>query len=148
MSETELYSPFSSMEEGWRGYEAHYVYSEMIAVTQYHCHDYYEIYLHLRGGQFMGMDDKLYLLKPNHLFILPPFTMHGLSCTEDLRGYERCYLNVSAEVMKELGCGQLDLDHHFHAQAAKGLNTFQLSDGDALRLSGWIRRMKEKHTGL
>jgi len=141
--EEELHSPFSPMEEKQQGYEAHYVFSDHMTITQYHCHDYYEIYLHLHGGQYMGLDDKLYLLKPNHLFILPPFTMHGLSCTEEMHGYERAYLNISPEVMKTLGCGQIELDRFFQTQAAKGQNTFQLTDGDSNRLVNWIRLLKE-----
>ena len=145
MPDSEFYTPFAPMEEGQQGYEAHFVYSESMTVTQYHCHDYYEFYLHLRGGEFMGLDDRLYRLKPNHLFILPPFTMHGLSCTEEMRGYERAYLNISPEVLKTLGCGQIELDRYFQAQAAKGLNTFQLSDADAERFTGWVRALKENN---
>ena len=33
------------MEEKQQGYEAHYVFSDHMTITQYHCHDYYEIYL-------------------------------------------------------------------------------------------------------
>ena len=72
---TETGTPFTPLEQGsTTGYEAHYEYSERMQVTQYHCHDYYELYIHLRGGEYMGVDNKLYLLKPNQMFIIPHFS--------------------------------------------------------------------------
>ena len=90
------------MDPGGQGYEARYRFNEHMQVTQYHCHDYYELYIHLRGGDYMGVDNKLYMLKPNQVFILPPFCMHGLSCTREMHNYERAFLNVSPEVMRNL----------------------------------------------
>ena len=75
-------APFLPMgRQGHQGYEAHYQVSETFEVTQFHCHDYFEFYIHVRGGEYMGVDNQLFLLKPNQVFILPPFCMHGLSCT-------------------------------------------------------------------
>ena len=89
-------APFLPMDQyEQQGYEAHHVFSESFEVTQFHCHDYFEFYIHIRGGEYMGVDNQLYLLKPNQVFILPPFSMHGLSCTHEMRNYERAYLNLS-----------------------------------------------------
>jgi len=125
------------------GYEAHHNFSETFEVTQFHCHDYYEFYIHLRGGEFMGVDNQLFLLKPNQVFILPPFSMHGLSCTGEMRNYERAYLNLSPEVLRVLGCGQIDLDQFFRSHTAGGVCTYQLSDRDAEQFVTWINRIRE-----
>lgn len=142
MESYEVQTPFEPMEQGGQGYEAHYRFSESIEVTQYHCHDYYELYIHLRGGQYMGVDNKLYQLKRNQVFILPPFCMHGLSCTSELQNYERAFLNLSPEVMRNLGCGQLDLNQFFQACASGGHHTYQLSEADAERFVLCIRRIE------
>ena len=71
---------FTQMDQSPYGYEAHYQYSERMEVTQYHCHDYFEFYIHLAGGQFMGVDNRLYALRPNQLFILPPFLVFKPYC--------------------------------------------------------------------
>ena len=68
----------TTMEKG-RGYEAFYSRSERKEITEYHCHDFYEFYMHVHGGQYFGLDNSLYLLKPYQIFIIPPFSMHGLS---------------------------------------------------------------------
>ncbi len=134
-------APLTTMEEG-RGYEARYCYSDEIEITEYHCHDFYEIYLHLHGGQYFGLDNSLFLLKPNQLFILPPFSMHGLSSANTLRQYERAYLNLSPELMKTLGCEQIDLDQFFRGYTSQGMHTFQLSARDAAQFVEWIRQLE------
>ena len=138
-------APFLPMgQQGSEGYEAHYQISETFEVTQFHCHDYFEFYIHIRGGEFMGVDNQLFLLKPNQVFILPPFSMHGLSCTNEMHNYERAYLNLSPEVMRVLGCGQIDLDRCFRSQASgSGVCTYQLSEADAGQFVSWIRRIRE-----
>ena len=143
MESYEIQTPFEPMQQGGKGYEAHFRFNESIEVTQYHCHDYYELYIHRHGGQYMGVDNKLYLLKPNQVFILPPFCMHGLACTGELNNYERAFLNVSSDVMHNLGCGQLDLNQFFQACAAGGHHTYQLSDADAERFIYCIRQIED-----
>ena len=133
------------MQQGGQGYEGHYRFSERMEVTQYHCHDYYELYIHLRGGEYMGVDNKLYLLKPNQVFILPPFCMHGLSCTKEMTNYERAFLNLSPEVMGSLGCGQLDLNRFLQARASGGHHTYQLTENDAFRFVRCIRQIESSH---
>lgn len=134
-------APLTIMEEG-RGYEARYCYDEQMGTTEYHCHDFYEVYLHLNGGQYFGLDNNLYLLQPNQLFILPPFSMHGLSSTNTLREYERAYLNLSPELLKILGCEQIDLDQFFRAYTSQNMYTIQLGQQDAAQCVAWIRQLE------
>ena len=110
--------PLTMMEKP-QGYEAFYLYSEHMRSTEFHCHDFYELYIHVRGGQYFSLDNELYLLKPNQLYIIPPFSIHGLSNVSELHGYERAFVNVSLELLKALGCGRMDLDQRFRACAAQ-----------------------------
>ena len=135
--------PLTLMEKA-RGYEAFYHYSEHMRSAEFHCHDFYEFYIHVRGGQFLSLDDELYALKPNQLFIIPPFSMHGVSSIGEMRGYERAYVNVSLEVLKALGCGQMDLDQRFRACTSQRRHSFELSDEDAAQCLGWIRQLYEE----
>ena len=147
MQTEQFQAPFSPMEQSQQGYEAHWQYSDRLEVTQYHCHDYYELYIHLHGGEFMGVDNQLFSLKPNQVFILPPFCMHGLSCTDEMHDYERAYLNLSPEVMRVLGCEQIDLNQFFRTYASRGVCTYQLSDSEAERFVSWIRQIQENQAG-
>ena len=59
-------APFLPMgQRGDEGYEAHYNFSETFEVTQFHCHDYYELYIHIHGGEYMGVGNQLFPLRPN-----------------------------------------------------------------------------------
>jgi hypothetical protein len=50
-------APFLPMgQPGNQGYEAHHNFDETFEVTQFHCHDYFEFYIHIRGGEYMGVD--------------------------------------------------------------------------------------------
>lgn len=142
MENYEIQTPFEPMAQGGQGYEACYRFNTNMEVTQYHCHDYYELYIHLRGGEYMGVDNKLYLLKPNQVYIFPPFCMHGLSCTAEMKNYERAFLNIAPEVLQSLGCGQLDLNQFLQARASGGHHTYQLSDADADRFVLCIRQIE------
>lgn len=142
--QNETGTPFTPLVQGrFSGYEAHYEVNERMLVTQYHCHDYYELYIHLRGGEYMGVDNKLYLLKPNQIFIIPPFYMHGLSCTDELNGYERAYLNLSPEVMETLGCGQVNLGDYLQSFTSRGRYTYQLDESRAKRFVRCIRAIRD-----
>jgi len=134
-------APLTTMEQG-KEFEARYIYSQEMETTEYHCHDFYEIYLHMGGGQYFGLDDGLYLLKPNQMFIVPPFSMHGLSSDKALRHYERAYLNLSPEALTILGCEQIDLDQFFRSYTAQGQNTFQLNPEDARQCIAWIKELQ------
>ena len=142
METYEIQTPFEPMAQGGQGYEARYRFNEQMEITQYHCHDYYELYIHLHGGEYMGVDNKLYLLKPNQVYIFPPLCMHGLSCTGEMKNYERAFLNLSPEVLENLGCGQLNLNQFLQARAAGGHHTYQLSDVDADRFVYCIRKIE------
>ena len=125
-----------------RGYEAFHSRDDRNALSEYHCHDFYEFYLHVHGGQYFGLDNSLYQLEPYQFFIIPPFFMHGLICSRDMKGYERAYLNVSPEVLKTLGCGQIDLDQFFRAHTARGQNIFRLGIEDANRFLSWLDQLQ------
>ena len=134
-------APFLPMgQQGEQGYEAHFELSETLESTQFHCHDYYEFYIHLRGGESMGVENRLFPLKPNQVFVLLPFSMHGLSCTQTMHNYERGYLNLSPEVLRKLSCGQIDLDQFFRSHASGGVCTYQLNDADAAE---YVRLLSE-----
>ena len=133
----------TTMQNGGAGYEAKYAYDDRLFQSEYHCHDFYEFYIHLRGGQYFVLDDRLYMLQPNQLFILPPFSMHGRSCESELKGYERAYLNISPELMQLLGFQLVDLEQFFRTYTSQGQNIFLLSSGSAVKCTDWIRQLQE-----
>ena len=91
----------------------------------------------------MGVENRLFQLKPNQLFVLPPFSMHGLSCTTQMRNYERAYLNLAPEVLRVLGCGQIDPENLFRQHTSGDVCTYQLSDEDAETFVSCVHRIRD-----
>ena len=125
-----------------RKYEARYKYDEQMTNTEYHCHDFYEFYIHIHGGQFMGMDNNMFTLTPNQIVVIPPFCMHGLTATSALRDYRRGYLNLAPDMLRTLGCGQFDLESFFRSYTSQGQYTFQLLSQDADACVDLLRKLE------
>lgn len=123
----------TSLPGALNGYEAFHAVSEFVTSQAYHCHDYYELYIHVRGGQIFGLDNDLYQLEPNEMIILPPFSMHGIIFDKPAESYERAYLNLSPETLQVLGCDQIDLNSFFQSYTSEGRNMIKLTQEEANR---------------
>ena len=134
-------APLTTMPRGCE-FEAFYAFSQLKETTEYHCHDFYEFYMHLSGGQYFGLDSNQYLLEPYQFFIIPPFSIHGLSSTSELHNYERLYLNLSPELLKTLGYGVLDMDQLFREYTSRGIYSFRLSAEEAKQCIVWISKLQ------
>lgn len=110
---------YCAMNHGRSDYEGFYGISRNSPHYGFHCHDFYEIYLHFNGARHYGVDNKVYLLEPNQLIIVPPFHMHGLMCEYNLPFYERGYIYCSTDFLSTVGCGQIDLTQ-IMAEKTKG----------------------------
>lgn len=108
---------YCTMGNGRSDYEGFYGVSMNRQHYGFHCHDFYEIYLHIYGGRQFGVDNEVYLLEPNQLIIVPPFRMHGLLWEESLPRYERAYMYCSTDFLAKAGCGQIDLVQLFAEQS-------------------------------
>lgn len=97
------------MGHGLCDYEGYYGITEYMRYYGFHCHDFYECYIHLQGAKYYGINNEVYLLKPNEMVVVPPFHMHGLITEEPLIYYERAYLYISGSVLQQVGMQQVDL---------------------------------------
>lgn len=126
-----------------RKYEAKYSHDDWMIQTEYHCHDFFEFYIHSHGGQYFGLDNSMFPLKPDQLIIIPPFVMHGLSAASGIRDYSRGYLNVAPDMLRTLGCGQIDLESFFRSYTSQGQYIFQLLPEDAGECVELMRKLAE-----
>ena len=93
---------YSAMGNGRSDYDAYYGITEMENYFGWHFHDFYEFYIHLGGAEYYCIESRTYIMEPNQLFIIPPYTMHGLMADKRLKRYERAYIYLSSEFMKTL----------------------------------------------
>ena len=138
------FDKFSAMGNQRTDFEACYEFTEKRRqIWGMHCHDFYELYVHLQGGHYYSLDQHIYEMHPNQLFIVPPFSMHGFVIHQELLNYERAFLYVSADTLQLAGCGQLDFDLFFQSQAAKGNYLFSMVPETAQKCRDLIIELKE-----
>ena len=95
--------------EGITSYNCRYKLEPLVDYPpERHFHDYYEVYLHIHGGQYMSVEDCIYSIQPGSLFLLPPFCMHGVMYDHDLINYERLFLDITPQAFTSCGCGIFD----------------------------------------
>ena len=70
--------------------------------------------------------------------------MHGLNCIGEMHNYERAYLNISPEVLRNLGCNLLDLDQFFRSHAAHGRYTYELPQNVAHEFCSLVRQLQSQ----
>ena len=145
----EAYPPtneaYSAMGNGRSDYDAFYGLSDELYHFSWHCHDFYEFYMHLQGAQFYSVDNQTYELKPNQLLIIPPFHMHGLMAHNALKHYERAFIYISQGFLKVLGCGQIDMEQMLSDLEAGNRFVFNM-DADIAR--SCARRIEEVHKSI
>ena len=131
------------MGAGRDDYEPCYRFTGRQMIYGLHCHDFYELYVHYRGGKYFFVNDDIFPMRENQLIILPPFQMHGLFGKEPLIDYERSYLYISPSMLSSLGRSRIDLTRVFASKTDKGHYQFQLSDQDAATFKHLIIQMEE-----
>lgn len=137
------YSAYSRMGHDRSDFEPCYCFSGKRAIYELHCHDFYEFYVHYRGGNLFFVNDTVMPMLENQLFILPPFYMHGLYGEKPLVNYERAFLYVSPSLFPAISARQIDLQRIFSSLTDAGQFRFQLTDEDARAFKRLIIEMEE-----
>ncbi len=132
---------YSAMGNGRSDYDAFYGLSEEMNYFGWHCHDFYELYIHLQGAEYYSVDNQTYMLKPNQLLLLPPFRMHGLMANNTLKNYERAFIYLSPAFMKTLGCGQVDIEQLLGDMIERDRFIFDMTEENARECASHIRQV-------
>ena len=135
-------SSYSAMSDNRHDYEPCYFLNDFAGPFRYHCHDFYELYIHYGGAQSYCIDNQMYPLKPCQLMVLPPFHLHGFCGNLRMRNYERAYVYISPTHLRQAGCGQIDLPRLFTAHADKGQYQFDMTPQDAEEAKRLVQRMR------
>ena len=72
-------------------------YRENFYMVEPHSHDHYELYFQLSGTREFFLKDKMFVLPPNCLCVIPPFSLHK---TEG-GAYERINVNISENLLNK-----------------------------------------------
>ena len=144
-------SPLTTLPQDSPGFEAFHAVDDSMRSWEYHSHDFYELYIHVKGAQFFCVDSGRYRLTPDVCILIPPFCMHGLAQSGEMRGYERAWLNLSPELLGKLGCGQVDLKALFYAYTSRGHHLFQMTREETdtcVHLMDQLQKMNHSSSAL
>lgn len=114
-------------------YEAFHNSSHSIELSEFHNHEFFEIYLHLHGGQLLWVEDSAYELMPDCMFIFQPYQMHGIVTSTPLTDYHRAFLYVTPEKLRQLGQELVPFDEEFSALAQQPKRMFTMDHQTCLR---------------
>lgn len=135
-------SSYSAMGQGRYDYEPTYAFSP---VWQFgaglHCHDFYELYIHLNGAKYYCIDENVYQIEPNQLMIVPPFTMHGHIGSHTPVNYERAFLYITPSLLKSAGANVMDLDSFLSKCGSRKQYQHLMSAEDAQNCTFLIKEM-------
>ena len=130
--ERNVKTSYASMSADRYDYEPSYAFSPVWEFgAGLHCHDFFEIYIHLRGAKYYCIDDNVYPIEPYQLMIVPPFTLHGHVGAYIPVNYERDFLYISPATLKKAGANVLDLDGFLRKCATRGQYQYLMSKEDA-----------------
>lgn len=121
-------SSYAAMGMNRHDYEACYSHDQSWGLSSFHCHDFYELYIHFQGASFYCIDNQVYPMEANHLLVVPPFQMHGLVGSQVYHDYERCFLYISPAMLKVCGAGQIDLEQFFATHVHSGHHHFRMTE--------------------
>lgn len=140
-SQANLRSSYSAMGDNRHDYEPCYYFNDLAGPFGYHCHDFYELYIHYGGAQAYCIDNNMYPLQPCQLMVVPPFHLHGFRGDLRLKNYERAYVYISPSLLRQAGCGQIDLPRLLTSRTDKGQYQFNMTPKDAEEGKRLVQRM-------
>lgn len=135
-----------TVRSNWNRYESFYGRTkEAAAQGILHCHDWYELYFHYGGGSFYSVNGNIYPLSSGQLMLLPPLCIHGPIFYDKSDQYERGYLYLTDETLKDLGCGQVDFGKIFERHTRHGRYQFLMPEEDSQLCKRLLQEMQ--HSG-
>lgn len=99
-------------------------------VVGMHYHEHYEIFLHRSGGTNLAVGQTTYAMSPGDLYIIPPFSIHGVLTEDALHNYERLWIHITPEYLSLLGANIIDFRKRLEHRIKSGYYRVPLSAGD------------------
>ena len=110
--------------------------------VDFHCHDFYEIYLSVSGGKNFLINDKIYDINPKDLFINNNYEIHKTTTIEGVP-YERYVLEFKPEFVLPFCTRDTNLIHYFYKRPSDFSNKISLTDEQYEKLLGMFQQYEK-----
>lgn len=115
-------------------YEADHTTNSNTITVSTHSHNYYEIYMYIRGGVQIMLNNHIFPVRKGDVVIIPPFHLHSLIPMEYDAPYERMYLYITDTCLNSFQFNEFSLlkplldatkqgRYHFHIEDPKDFET-------------------------
>lgn len=112
-----------------------------------HHHDFYEVYLFLKGKIEYRVEGRIYHLKPGDLLLISPMELHQLIAKEDGGVYERIVLWVNREFLERFSDGDFSLTRCFDSTMSAHTNLLQLTSGQRAEVQSRLENLVRESYG-
>ena len=103
-------------------YEIFYYRDEQLGRVSIHHHDFYELYLFLKGNVEFIVEGHTYVPQPGDLLLINPFELHQLRIRQPREAYERIVLWLAPEYLSQISTAQTSLTRCFDGSWPKHSN--------------------------
>lgn len=113
-----------------RGFEVYHRDHPTVNMPAFHSHEFYEIYIYLTGTATMVIEGYEQALVRGNMYIIPPGHMHRAVHQDTCALYERVFLYVSRDCMRDMGSGDFSILKILDGRTTAGHYRFHLSEAE------------------
>ena len=110
-----------------------------------HHHDFYEIYLLLRGQVSYTVENHLYRMRPGDIMLVSPLELHQARIMTDAEPYERIVLWAARAYLESLSSPRTSLTRCFDTTVPGHTNLLRLPGAGSAEMRRRLERLGELH---
>lgn len=110
-----------------------------------HHHDFYEIYLLLRGQVSYTVENHLYRMRPGDIMLVSPLELHQARIMTDAEPYERIVLWAARAYLESLSSPRTSLTRCFDTTVPGHTNLLRLPGAASAEMRRRLERLGELH---
>ncbi len=122
-------------------YEIYRYRSTYMNEVELHHHDFYEVYLLLRGRVEYIVENQIYRMRPGDWMLTSPLELHQARISTDADAYERIVLWVARSYLERLSTPRTSLTRCFDTSIATHTNLLRLPGAAGAQMRATIERL-------
>lgn len=143
----ETYQPYTRRQTMLApDYEVYRYRSTYMNEVELHHHDFYEIYLLLRGRVDYTVENHLYHMRPGDIMLVSPLELHQARIIPDEEPYERIVLWVARGFLEQLSSPRTSLTRCFDTTVHGHLNLLRLPGAASAEVRQKLERLGALHS--
>lgn len=122
-------------------YEIYRYRSTYMNEVELHHHDFYEVYLLLRGRVEYIVENQIYRMRPGDWMLTSPLELHQARISTDADAYERIVLWIARPYLERLSTPRTSLTRCFDTSVATHTNLLRLPGATGAQMRAAIERL-------